>query len=178
MWKEALTTDFWIRNKTFGDGLGMTRHELERLETMSEGGRDNWEGRSGMSIQQENMMITGGYHSGPVHSIRTVGYVGLAILLAAMIRVAVHSHRQIIRCRGTEWFPVALFLCIPSLILPIFWTFIFGEFQSGVAHTIFGLAMVRLLERNLPLPSWRVMRYQPSVAQSYRNATNGQSEVH
>ena len=155
MWKEALLTDYWIRNKVFGDGLGLTRQELERLTALSEAGRDNWKGRSGMTVQQENMMITGGYHSGPVHTIRTIGYVGLAVLLSAMIRLAVHAHRQIIRCRNTEWFGVALFVCLPLIVFPIFWTFIFGEFQKGFASVAIGIGFVRLLERNLPLPQWR-----------------------
>lgn len=153
MWKEALFTPHWIRNKTFGDGLGLTRQELERLAVLSEGGRDAYRGRSGMTVQQENMMITGGYHSGPVHTIRTVGYVGLTIMLLAMIRVAVHAHRQIMRCRYTEWFGIALFFCLPIIIIPIYFTVFFGEFHSGFAGIAMGVGIVRLLEKNLPLPA-------------------------
>jgi hypothetical protein len=155
MWKEALFTNRWIHNKTFGDGLGLSRTELKRIVAFTEGGRDGWTGTSGMTIQQENMMLTGGYHSGPVHTVRTIGYVGLAILLAAMIRLAVHAHRQIVRCRNTEWFYVALFVCLPLIILPIFWTFIFGEFDKGFASVALGIGFVRLLERNLPLPAFQ-----------------------
>lgn len=167
MWKEALTSERWIRNKIFGDGMGMTSAQLqqnERLDATQIG-----TAASGLLVQQENMLVNGSYHSGPVHSIRAVGYVGLAILLLAMIRVAMHAHRQIRRCQGTEWHSVALFFGIPLLIQPIFFTFIFGEFQTGVAGTMMGIAMIRLLEKNIPLPAWKKAVYQPFVVRSMRN---------
>jgi energy-coupling factor transporter ATP-binding protein EcfA2 len=109
---------------------------------------------SALSKQQEKMMLLGAYHSGPLHSIRMTGYVGLLILLLAMIRLAVHAHRQIMRCKGTEWAPVALFFGIPLIAQPFFFTFVFGEYDKGVAATLMGMAMVRLIERNVPLPAY------------------------
>ncbi|MCW1885176.1 hypothetical protein OKA04_10595 [Luteolibacter flavescens] len=170
MWKAALLTDDWIRNKYLGDGLGMTAEELRRLQSLSAGGRDSWTGAGGLTIQQENMMLTGGYHSGPVQTIRTVGYVGLAVFLFAMVRLAVHAHRQIRRCRGTEWEPVAYFFGIPLLVLPIFFTFVFGEFSQAASLVFLGFAMVRLMERNLPLPEWKKAVPEPWVPLSRRNA--------
>jgi hypothetical protein len=161
MWKEALTSDRWIHNKLMGDGLGMSQRQLrenERVDaTMVGAGTSN----SGLLAQQENMLINGSYHSGPVHTIRTVGYLGLLILLLAMVRLAVHAHRQILRCKGTEWFTLSLFFNVPILVNPIFFTFIFGEFPSGVASTMMGIAIVRLLEKNLPIPAYRAVRHQP-----------------
>lgn len=166
MWKEALTSERWIQNKILGDGVGMTAAQLEQNERIGE--TQVGTSRSGLLVQQENMLINGSYHSGPVHSIRAVGYVGLAVLVMAMIRLAVHAHRQIIRCKGSEWFPVALFFCVPLLVQPIFFVFIFGEFHTGVASTMMGIAMVRLLEKNVPLPAWRRVSYQPYI---YRRLT-------
>lgn len=151
MWEAALFTDDWIKNKTLGDGLGMTRSELLRMENLSEGGGDFAEGTSGLTIQQENMMITGSYHSGPVQTIRTVGYVGLVVLMLAMIRLAVHMHRLVKLSRGTEWFPVVLFLVLPNLILPIQFTFVFGEFDAACEFLFFGFGITRLMGNNLPL---------------------------
>ncbi len=37
MWKEAILTDYWINDKLLGDGLGMTRRELEQMQEL--GGR-------------------------------------------------------------------------------------------------------------------------------------------
>ena len=153
MWIEALSSDRWINSKMLGDGLGFSRHDLEANERM----KDQKIGRlsTGMTAQQESMLVNGAYHSGPVHTIRTVGYVGLLILLLAMIRLAMHAHRQIIRCKGTEWFPLALFFGIPIIVHPIFFVFIFGEFPTGVAAWVLGMAMVRLLEKNLPIPPYQ-----------------------
>lgn len=154
MWKDALLTDHWIKNKMLGDGLGLTKEELARSKELESERDGNARGRSGLTIQQESMMISGGYHSGPVQTIRTTGYVGLTVLLVAMIRIAVHAHRQIIRCRGTEWFPVALFLGIPLVIMPLFWTFVFGTFDGGAAGVMMGGAICRMMQKNLPLPAY------------------------
>jgi hypothetical protein len=153
MWKEALLTDYWIQNKLLGDGLGFSRREHEMMEAMEVGQVFESMG-SGLSAQQETMMITGGYHSGPVQTIRTVGYIGLAVLMLAMIRVAVHGHREILRCRGTEWYPLALFMVIPSIALPFVFTLVFGEFKTASTHVFFAYGMITLMKRNLPLPAY------------------------
>jgi hypothetical protein len=171
MWKEALFTDYWIQNKILGDGLGFTARELQILLDMQEGGRGIDSMGSGMSQQQESMMLTGGYHSGPVQTIRTVGYVGLLVLLLAMIRMAVHAHRQILRCRGTDWYPHALFLGIPIIHLPIFFTLIVGDFGNGVAATFLSYGIIRLLEKNLPLPAYAPQRRMVHVPLALRNRT-------
>jgi hypothetical protein len=88
------------------------------------------------------------------------------ILLLAMIRLAVHAHRQIIRCKGTEWYPLALFFGIPIIAHPFFFVFIFGEYQTGVAAWVLGMAMVRLLEKNLPIPSYQ--RYPILTTAGYK----------
>lgn len=152
MWKEALFSDRWIENKWLGDGLGFSKQELLRMHGFSEIGSHR--GISGLTVQQESFMISGGYHSGPVHTIRTIGYVGLVVLLFAMIRLAVHAHRQIRRCRGTEWLPVALFLGIPLIVMPLYWSLVFGTFDRGAAGVMMGAALVRLMEKNLPLPAY------------------------
>jgi hypothetical protein len=167
MWKAALTSDEWIHNKILGDGIGINAEQLQRmtdLEYSSIGA-----GRSGLTVQQEQMMAVGAFHSGPMHSIRMVGYVGLLVLLLAMIRLAVHAHRQIMRSKGTEWAPVALFFGIPLISQPYFFTFVFGEYHVGVATTVMGIAMVRLIERNLPLPAYVVNRRHVHVPLAVRD---------
>ena len=160
MWKEALTTDKWIHNKFLGDGIGIKAEDLARMASLESGLSSPAVG-GGLSNQQEQMMILGTYHSGPVHSIRMTGYLGLLILVLAMVRLAVHTHRQIMRCKGTEWSPVALFFGIPLISQPFFFIFVFGEYHTAVASTLMGMAMIRLMERNIPLPVY--------VPQSHRN---------
>lgn len=152
MWKEALLTDRWIENKILGDGLGFTREQLEMMNSITRG---NQQGTSGLSFQQESLMISGSYHSGPVQTIRATGYVGLFILLASMTRLAVHAHREVIRCKGTEWYPWVMFAMIPIIITPIFFVFVFGEFTAGVSFVFFNSGIVQLLQNNLPLPAYR-----------------------
>jgi hypothetical protein len=167
MWKEALLTDHWIQNKWLGDGLGMSAAELARSQELQKGGKGN--AMTGLSVHQENAMISGDYHSGPVQTIRTVGYVGLAVMLLAMIRIAVHGHRQIQRCRGTEWFPLSIYFCIGSLINPIFFVFVFGTFTQGASSVFMSVAMMRLLENNLPLPPYVKPKHRHYLLKSHHS---------
>jgi hypothetical protein len=163
MWKEALFTDYWINDKILGDGLGFTRRELLMMEDLSAGGGALDNRGSGMTTQQEAMMVTGNYHSGPVQTVRAVGYVGLIILVLAMIRIAVHAHRQIIRCRGTDWYPLSLYIGIPTIVLPPFFIFVVGSFGVDVATVFFSYGMVSILEKNLPIPAYAKRSRMPYV---------------
>ena len=164
MWKEALFTEHWIQNKILGDGLGFTRRELELAETRNEGGAIQGQSfGTGLSSQQESMMVSGAYHSGPVQTVRTTGYVGLAILVLAMIRMAVYAHRQIIRCRNTEWYSMSMYFGIPVLVLPIMFVFVFGDFSSAVSGTLLSYALISLFEKNLPLPAYVKSRHVPYI---------------
>ena len=168
LWIEALTSDKYISNKFLGDGLGMTADQLQQTISLK---HMQGQGVSGFDYHRESILISGDYHSGPVHTIRTCGYAGLLVLLIGMIRVAIHAHRQIIRCRGTEWHPVALFICIPFIWLPFCWTFIFGSFTGGASGLLMGSALVRLLQKNLPLPAYVVQRnlgYAPLASPNRR----------
>lgn len=176
MWKEALFTDYWINNKILGDGLGFTRRELLMMQDLEAGGGSLDNRGSGMTSQQEAMMVTGNYHSGPVQTVRAVGYVGLFILVFAMIRIAVHAHRQIIRCRGTEWYPLSLYIGVPTIVLPPFFVFVVGTFGVDVAAVFFSYGMVSLLEKNLPIPAYAKRSRMPYVLNSRRKLPSGQED--
>jgi hypothetical protein len=165
IWREVLFTDRWIENKWLGDGLGFSAAELTAQVNLREGARA---GLSGFDAHRENILSNGDYHSGPVSTIRVVGYVGLLLFLLAQIRLAVHAHRQIIRCRGTPWLPLALFTGIPLVWGPIFFVFIFGDFKSGASAFLLSLSMMRLLENNLPLPAWSRAKRTPYLL-NYRH---------
>ena len=163
MWKEALFTPFWIQNKVLGDGLGLTSRELRLIQDVNYGIALKGISGGALTSQQETMMIVGGYHSGPVQTVRTVGYLGLLVLVVAMVRIAVHGHRQIIRCRGTEWYPVALYIGVPAVVLPVFFVFIFGDFGQDIATLFFSYSLISLLEKNLPLPPYVNRKREPYV---------------
>lgn len=154
MWEEALLTDFWIQSKILGDGLGLSRQELNFIQSLEGQNINTVTIRGGLSLQQQSMMATGAYHSGPVSTVRAVGYLGLIILLSAQIRLAVRAHRQIKRTKNTEWLPLALLIGIPLIFAPFFFVVIYGDFGVALASFLIGAAMVRLLENNLPLPAY------------------------
>lgn len=151
IWKEALLTDRWIQNKLLGDGLGFSAAELAAQMNDRKGARA---GLSGFDAHRESILANGDYHSGPVSMIRTIGYIGLIFFIIAQLRLAVHAHRQIIRCRGTPWMPLALFIGIPLIWAPIFFLFIFGGFKLDMDILFLGIGMIKLLENNLPLPEY------------------------
>lgn len=175
MWKEALISDRWIKNKFLGDGIGFTKEELEWINSLqgNEGGGSV--AGSELSVQQENMMVVGNYHSGPIQTIRTVGYLGLLVMLIAMVRMAVLTHREILRCRGTEWFPILLFFGIPIIIYPFFFTLIFGTFGEAVIFIFLQSGFIDLIRKNLPLPPYVKPKRDPYLLKNHRslNAAQG-----
>ena len=161
MWIDALSSDRYIKNRIMGDGLGMTADQL-RLATSEATSVGN------IDAHRESAMQAGDYHSGPVQTIRTVGYVGLVVLLIGLVRLGVHTHRQIERCRNTEWFSTALFIGNTYVWFAFGWTLIFGSFLGGASALFMGSALVRLLQNNLPLPPYVVKRREPYILKSSR----------
>lgn len=158
IWKEALLSDRWIQNKWLGDGLGFSAAELMGQMNQRKGARS---GLSGFDAHRETVLVNGDYHSGPVSSVRVVGYIGLLFFVLAQIRLSVHAHRQIRRCKGTEWFSLALFIGIPLIYGPLVFIFIFGDFKGNAAVFLLSCGMIRLLQNNLPLPPWQRASYIP-----------------
>ena len=165
IWKEALSSERWIKNKWLGDGLGFSAAELA-----AQMNRDKLKGLSGFDAHVEAVLVNGDYHSGPVSSIRIVGYIGLLVFLVASIRLAIHSHHQILRCRGSEWFPLAMFIGIPMIFGPLIFVFVFGDFKKAGPAFLLSCAMVRLLENNLPLPAYVKRRRGPFILQNGNRA--------
>jgi hypothetical protein len=156
MWKEALSGDRWIRNKWLGDGLGFSAEDFQKSFTLTRASNVG-----GLDAHREQALINGDYHSGPVSTIKVIGYAGLLVFLIAQIRLGVHAHRQILRCKGTEWLPLALFIGIPLIYGPFFFVFVFGAFKGNAAAFLLSYSMVRLLENNLPLPAYVPKRRTP-----------------
>lgn len=149
VWKEALLTDRWIKNKWLGDGLGYSAAELAAQMNDRKGARA---GISGFSAHRESILANGDYHSGPVSSIRVIGYIGLLVFLLAQIRLAVHSHRLITRFRHTEWFPLTLLVGIPIILSPFVFVIVFGSFKNAAPIFLISCGLVSILKNNLPLP--------------------------
>jgi hypothetical protein len=143
MWRLALTTDRYIKNKALGDGFGFDPSELRAWSTMSALRMDTSYGL------QDYYMITGDYHSGPVSAIRFVGYVGLFLFSALLIVNARYAWKIIKSAKKTAFFPLALFSGITAIIHPIFFWLIFGGFAADFVQAIFTLGMLNLIDRSI-----------------------------
>jgi len=151
IWREVLKSDRYIQDKWFGDGLGFSAADLQKSIALRE---SHARGVAGFDAHRESILLSGDYHSGPLQTIRVIGYTGLLFLICAQIRIAMLAHRQIMRCRNTEWYRIALFFGIPLIWNPIVFLFIFGDFKTATATLLLGGAMIRMLENNLPLPAY------------------------
>jgi hypothetical protein len=145
MWRMALTSDKYIKNKFLGDGFGMLRVDFER-------GVDMIFHRAGLEaneVQQEQFLLDGDFHSGPVSSIRFVGYVGLALFLVLLMQSISSGTNLIRKARGSPFEKISFFIGIPIIIYPIFFIFVFGDYRTGIVDVLYFVGMMKLLTFSL-----------------------------
>lgn len=148
IWKEVLLTDRWIQNKLLGDGLGFTAAELAYQTSLQDNSR-KVVNVSGFDAQRDAILSNGDYHSTAVNTIRTCGYAGLAVLVLAMLRLSVHAYRLILRCRGTPWYTLSLFLAIPQIASTILLPVSSNNFLQVASAMFLNLALIRLAQNNI-----------------------------
>jgi hypothetical protein len=78
-----------------------------------------------------------------------VGYVGLAILLMFMFCLAHKAHKLTMAYKNTPWAATVMFLCIPIIVSPVYFIFVFGTFAAGAGSALIGMALIRIMERAL-----------------------------
>ena len=140
MWKEMLLTDRYIENKWLGDGFGFTQQQYELMMT-----------QAGQEQVQENFLIVGEVHSGPITAIRFVGYLGLLLytcLLVAMAREALRLCRQTMK---TELGALTWLICLPIIWETFSYFAIFGSYDSSMPTLIFNAGMLKMLRRSLEI---------------------------
>jgi len=145
MWRIALSSDKYIHNKLLGDGFGVSRPDYERMMDAMLGGV----GFVGESVTQERFMVSGQFHSGPVSSIRFVGYVGLVFFLVLLLILAKRAYQMIVDSRGTPYQFVTLFIGIPILIYPIFFLFVFGAYENDIISILFYAGIVKMITSSI-----------------------------
>jgi len=143
MWRLALTTDRYIKDKVLGDGFGFDPSELRAQATLTSFRMDTSAGL------QDYFMITGDYHSGPVSAVRFVGYIGLVLFTALLIANAKYAWKIINSARKTAFFPLALFSGIGAIGHPIFFWLVFGGYGGDFVQAIFTLGMLNLIDRSI-----------------------------
>jgi apolipoprotein N-acyltransferase len=97
-------------------------------------------------MSQERAMLAGDFHSGPVTTIRVIGYIGLIFFILAQTVLAVRAHKLIKRSRDTAYFCVVLFFCIQMVWSPLFFIFVMGSFKAAAPLLFIQMGLLRLLE--------------------------------
>lgn len=140
MWKDVLKGTQYIHDKVMGDGFGFSRNELSAMERQL---------YSTGQMQQEDSMIIGAFHNGPLSAIRFVGVVGLVLYYAFLISSAVYGWRLIRASEGSDFYPLALFASLALIWEPVNYTFVFGGYDSALPSTIFGVGMLKMTHNSL-----------------------------
>ena len=157
MWIQALTTNRYISDKILGDGFGMTRGQIavyQRAISM---------GPISTQESQEQMAISGDFHSGPVSAIRVVGIVGLVFVYLLYIPLAIHAARLIRRTKGTPLFEPTMFFCLPIVFEPFWYTFVFGGHPAVIPFAGLGLGTIKLIENSIAIYNRTESRKQPET---------------
>ena len=146
MWEIMLTTDRYIHSKMWGDGYGFTRKDYETMENAHIG----LSGFGGQDAQLESHMIQGTAHSGPVSTIKRVGYVGMGLLLIFLGALSVYGFRAIKMAQGTPYQLISLYYGLPVIITPFVFLFIFGDY-SDITTMLFELGMLKMISKSCSL---------------------------
>jgi hypothetical protein len=141
MWKDIPKSSQYVHNKLMGDGFGFNRAELQAIERQAYA--------SGGGMEQEDFMLIGAFHNGPLSAIRFVGAVGLLLYYALLIYSAVYGWCLIRASKGSDFYPLALFISLVVIWEPLNYTFVFGAYDSALPNTIFAVAMLKLIHNSL-----------------------------
>ena len=141
LWKSVWENRKYWKDHWWGDGFGYSADEQRVMAASSD--------LSPVDSSQENFLITGDLHSGPLTAARTVGYVGTALFLAFYIGAGIYAHRLIRRAEGTPFFAVAMFFGIPVIYGPFHFIFIFGSFKHDMSSLILKVTYLKLIARSL-----------------------------
>lgn len=146
MWEAALKPDSTIiRNKLLGDGFGFSALEWSIIRDETFGHGVGFVGGSG----QESFIIKGSFHSGPISSIRFVGYVGLALFMWLQLYFLFYVVKLVPRALNTRFMPLAIYIGIWVVYKPFEFIFIFGAYDNDVAYVISYAGLARLLENSM-----------------------------
>jgi hypothetical protein len=141
MWKEMLTSDRYIQSKWFGDGFGYTQYQLATIRSNTQ--------NVGVMAQQENFMIQGAVHSGPVSAVRFVGYLGLTLFLLLQVIVVRWAWQLVKRAQSTQFSFLSLFIGLAAIWEPFNFVFIFGAYEHALPEVIFTCGMLKMLENSI-----------------------------
>jgi len=145
MWGWAWNDDRILRDKTWGQGFGLSIDDMNLIANslIAGKGADSLLGGS----DRENFMITGAFHSGPLSTIKFIGVVGLCLYYPLMCYMAILAWRLCIRARGTKAFALALFVGIPIIYEPFNFVVVFGGLDSNYSQLLFWAGLLNMTQR-------------------------------
>lgn len=141
MWEQALLTDRYIDNKMLGDGFGMKQADATLMSLWSMGDKQI---RETVHIE-EILMANGAYHGFHAEVIRFTGVVGLFAATVAMIIFAVFAKRSINAYREHPYWGYVIFICLPFLIMPFWYWFVYGDYRQMFPPALATAGMLKLL---------------------------------
>lgn len=144
MWAWAWNDDRILRNRTWGQGFGLSIDDMNLIANslMAGGGGATLLGGS----DRESFMITGAFHSGPLSTIKYIGVVGLVLYYPLMCYMAILAWRLCIQARGTKAFPLALFVGIPIIYEPFNFVVVFGGLDSNYSQLLLWAGLLNMTE--------------------------------
>lgn len=136
MWEWALDDrEHFIQDKVFGDGF--SRH-------ISIVKANVYEKAYNLSKDQSDFAWDGQWHSGPLSTIQTLGYVGLALYLILSVIGMTYAWLICKIYRNHQYKLGILFVSSVYLIKPIFFFLIFGV-STSIPQDIISLAIIKVL---------------------------------
>ncbi|HEV7405780.1 MAG TPA: hypothetical protein VGO11_22745 [Chthoniobacteraceae bacterium] len=141
MWERMLKTDRYIENKWLGDGFGLTAMQLQQAQTAL--------ANNSPEQIKESFLISGMVHSGPVSTIRYVGYVGLFIFMMFLIVCAREAWLICRACKGTPYFALSLLIGVPIIFRPIGFVVIFGAYDSDLPSALIAAGLLKMLRTSI-----------------------------
>ena len=145
MWGWAWNDDRILRDRTWGQGFGLSLDDMNLIATSLMAGQGGGSLLGGSD--RENFMITGTFHSGPLSTIKYIGVVGLALYYPLMCYMALLAWRLCIRARGTKAFTLALFVGIPIIYEPFNFLVVFGGLDSNYSQLLFWAGLLNMTQR-------------------------------
>lgn len=145
MWEWAWNDDRILRDRTWGQGFGLSLDDMSLIASSLMAGQDGAKLLGGSD--RENFMITGSFHSGPLSTIKYIGIVGLSLYYPLMCYMALLAWRLCNRARGTRAFPLALFVGIPIIYEPFNFVVVFGGLDSNYSQLLFWAGLLNMTTR-------------------------------
>jgi hypothetical protein len=146
MWRLALFTDRYIKNKWLGDGFAYSAEEQRAKMEIALGGPRTFSKGFGFI---ESSLASGSYHGFHVETIRFTGGIGLASALFLMIVCAVKAWNIASKYRNQPEFGPLAILAIPFLVYPIQALLIFGAYRAHFPQFIVLAGLLKILENHM-----------------------------